>query len=295
MKNPIKAFKNENGQSMLLFALLFVILCTVTALIIDIGRAYIVKQRMQDAADAAALAAAQKLPIRDSAINTAIAFAEQNGVSPSGITATPSADATTIEVECKSTIYYTFAKIIGFDQKTVSSAATALKGGTSTAGLRPWAFDDSASHKYGDSFVLKLGGGGGTGGFYEIVSYGDQGNDASTYQSNITYGYPGAVSLGDTVNAVNGNKNVKKAIEEVIYRSGDTLGDYTKAPAGDSRVVLVPEIDSNFIVIGYAAIYLESVDNQGYLYARFLYDTTWDEITRSEHNSWGLNNPKLIS
>jgi hypothetical protein len=56
------------------------------------------------------------------------------------------------------------------------------------------------------------------------------------------------------------------------------------------------KINSDFKVIGFAVIYIKSVDNQGYITANFLYDTTWSEADREAHYDWGLNsNVKLIN
>lgn len=133
----MKIVKNEDGQVLVLTALLLAVLLGFAALTIDIGMVYITKTKLQNAADAAALAGAQDLPNTSSdtitgnltAESTAIYYAEQNGVQESETKPTPSynGDSTKIEVICTKTISYTFARVLGFTQADVSARAIAQK------------------------------------------------------------------------------------------------------------------------------------------------------------------------
>ncbi|NLJ31883.1 MAG: hypothetical protein GX424_09845 [Clostridiales bacterium] len=289
----LKFCKKENGQAAVLLALVFIVLLGFVALTMDIGRATVEKSDLQNAADASALAGAQSLPDSSAAISAATSYAQKNGVENSKIqVVTPyKGDSKKVEVVCTRTVEYTFARVLGYQSTTVTVKAVASRSGVEggISGLRPWAITDKYSYTYGEEFVLKVGGGGGSQGYYGIVSFGSQGGDANTYKGNILDGYDGIVKIGDIVKDASGNKNVKKDINELMDRSGDTLGDYTKATDGDSRVVIIPKIDANNVVIGFSAIYLESVDNKGYITANFLYDTTWTEEQQGTHNDWGLN------
>lgn len=77
---PARFIKNEDGTALVLVAVLMVGLMGCAALVIDVGTMYSTKAKLQKAADAAALAAARKLPNIGAAITTAENYAELNGV-----------------------------------------------------------------------------------------------------------------------------------------------------------------------------------------------------------------------
>ena len=58
MKLLKKIVKHEDGQVLVIVALLMVVLVGFAALLIDVGAMYLTKTNMQNAADAAALAGA---------------------------------------------------------------------------------------------------------------------------------------------------------------------------------------------------------------------------------------------
>lgn len=313
-----KLLKSESGQSMVLIAFIFVVLCVFTAFTVDLGRVSSAKGQLQNASDAAAVAGAQDLPSSSTARSTAIYYAGLNGVEESDVTATSpyNGDSSKIEVVCTETVSYTFARIFGFTSTEISVRSVAQKGGISdgVSGLRPWALVNQYeeiggtkknptytwvdyNYTYGLEFELKAGGGGGSNGFFGAVGYGTQNpNSANVYKDNITNGYDGIVNIGDTVLAGSGNMNVKQVINALLTASGDTAGDYTKATNGNSRVVIVPKIDAQTLeVIGFAVIYLKSVDNQGYITANFLYDTTWSDAEKGSLEDWGLNSNIRLS
>ena len=53
---------DESGQAIVILAVTLVVLCGVSALVIDVGKAYVVNRHLQASVDAAALAGAQSLP-----------------------------------------------------------------------------------------------------------------------------------------------------------------------------------------------------------------------------------------
>jgi len=73
----------EKGSVMILVVLALVVLIGFTGLVIDGGSAYLTKSRLQNAADAAALAGAQKLPTSETAAEMAVLYAGKNGMTPS--------------------------------------------------------------------------------------------------------------------------------------------------------------------------------------------------------------------
>lgn len=126
---PARFIKNEDGTALVLVAVVMVGLMGCAALVIDVGTMYSTKAKLQKAADAAALAAARKLPNISAAITTAENYAELNGVEGSEITATTpyDGDAARIEVVCARNVSYTFARVLGFTDIDISARAVAKK------------------------------------------------------------------------------------------------------------------------------------------------------------------------
>ncbi|MDX9871480.1 MAG: pilus assembly protein TadG-related protein [Clostridia bacterium] len=83
-----KMLQEQTGSAIVLLALAFTVLAGASGMVVDVGAAYIEKNALQNALDAAVLAAAQELPDTAAARNMAIEYAEKNGVtlSPADIT-----------------------------------------------------------------------------------------------------------------------------------------------------------------------------------------------------------------
>ena len=122
-------FTKETGQAMVIVAVSFVVLMGVTAFSVDLGMAASTKAKLQAAADAAALAGAQDLPIAATAIQTAKDYAVTNGATLADVqVVTPYAGETKkIEVTISQTFDYIFAKVLGFESKQIVVRAVAQK------------------------------------------------------------------------------------------------------------------------------------------------------------------------
>jgi Flp pilus assembly protein TadG len=133
-----KFLKNETGQSMVLMAGAFIILCTIAAFTVDIGRVSAEKSSLQNAADAAALSGAMELPDASLASAAASDYAEANGAGDAQLVIhTPyNGDSKKIEVICTKTVNYSFARILGMTSTDVTVRAVAEK-----AGMAGGAFD----------------------------------------------------------------------------------------------------------------------------------------------------------
>ena len=136
----------ERGQALLQVALLMVVLLSFVALAVDVGNAYGRRRRMQNAADAAALAGARELCWRNG--SAAAASAARNFLLDNGVPAEDirSGDITVTGNRVDATAHIqadTFvAGIMGFPAVDVEAAAAAACGAaTSTCGLWPVAFD----------------------------------------------------------------------------------------------------------------------------------------------------------
>ena len=123
--------KNEGGQTVVALAIALTLICGCAALAVDLGAGYLAKEQVQKAADLAALSAASDLPNKTRASVTAVNIAEQNGMREQDVTVTSpyKGDSTLLEVVCTKTVKYTFAKVLGFEDVTVSARAVASSGG----------------------------------------------------------------------------------------------------------------------------------------------------------------------
>lgn len=126
--NGMSFIKSRKGTSMVIFALALTGLMGFTAAVADYGNVSVQKQRLQNAADSAALAAAQDLPDTTKAQNTVTQYVQSNGFSPSDVSVVFSDSNKTISVTGTKTINFTFAKLLGITSTTTHVNASASSG-----------------------------------------------------------------------------------------------------------------------------------------------------------------------
>ena len=133
------------GQILVILALSLLVLILFVALAVDVGHFYAERRRMQNAADAGALAGAHALCFGDPA--EAEGAAHDYAVARNGAT-TAAVDVSggiTVTVTAGESVATFFAGVIGIDQVAISARATAVCGITRGAGgVWPMAF--SALH-----------------------------------------------------------------------------------------------------------------------------------------------------
>ncbi len=117
--------KKESGQAIVLFAVVLTVLIGFGALAVDVGRVAVEKSNLQNAADAAALAAAHALPTETLARSAAENYANVNGVTAPVTVAFSDSDKK-VTVTVSKPVEYTFAKVIGFNSTTVTVKAAAI-------------------------------------------------------------------------------------------------------------------------------------------------------------------------
>lgn len=122
-----KVARKESGQVLVLAALSLVVLIGFTGLTVDVGMAQYTRSKMQNAADAAALAGASELPTAGTAIITATDYAASNGAPDWIITATTpyAGDPNKIEVVCAGESESFFTKVLGIEIGNVGARAVA--------------------------------------------------------------------------------------------------------------------------------------------------------------------------
>nr|WP_319217232.1 pilus assembly protein TadG-related protein [uncultured Trichococcus sp.] len=123
--------REEDGQSLIMVVLLLGVLLSFSALIVDVGLLYAEKSKLQNAADAAALAGAQVLPNKTLAQGFVETYAGSNGVPASDISniSYPGGENKQIKVEVESEVPYIFANFLDLvgTGTTVTASATAEK------------------------------------------------------------------------------------------------------------------------------------------------------------------------
>jgi Flp pilus assembly protein TadG len=136
---PKRALSDEQGQAIVFVALMLVILIAVVGIVVDVGMAFRTQRQLQAAADAAALAGAQKLPDPTLASQTALTYGTGSGGNNkiSGVTVAEAVatacnttipgcrPVNTVSVSENATIPTFFSKIVGFDAFHVKVKATA--------------------------------------------------------------------------------------------------------------------------------------------------------------------------
>ena len=121
--------RDESGLVLVWTALFLTVLLGFAAVAVDLGHAYYVSQRAQNASDAAALAGAPYLPAdlagaQNAALELASANGFTNGVDGTTVTASPSPDnPSELDVTIHQNVPTWFARIIGFKQMTVGKGA----------------------------------------------------------------------------------------------------------------------------------------------------------------------------
>ena len=132
--------RDERGQVIVLLAVTLVVLLGMGALVIDVGRAYVVKRHLQASVDAAALAGAQALPDPSAAAAAAYAYSGKRGaknddprlpdvgatVVTKCLSKSPCSPVNAIVVEETTITPTMFAKVLGVHSFTIHAKATAL-------------------------------------------------------------------------------------------------------------------------------------------------------------------------
>jgi|WetSurMetagenome_2_1015567.scaffolds.fasta_scaffold41421_3 Flp pilus assembly protein TadG len=157
---------SDSGQTLIWFALSLVVLLGIAALAIDVGRLYGERRRMQNAADAAALAGAHEL-CQGRTGAEAIAMADDYAIARNGAqwaTPEPFGAGTTekgMDVTVGETVNNVFAIFLNANSTTVSAHAKARCEKTQT-GCATWPLsldmDKFTAMGCGESFVISLDG-----------------------------------------------------------------------------------------------------------------------------------------
>lgn len=126
MGRIIKRLKTEeDGQSLVMIVLLLGVLLGFSALVVDVGLMYAEKSKLQNAADAAALAGAMELPDKTAAESVAEIYADNNEVPFEDVIIT-FPEKTKIKADVEGDVPYIFAKFLNLAGNGTTVKATAV-------------------------------------------------------------------------------------------------------------------------------------------------------------------------
>lgn len=217
MNRPRQFLRDDSGVVAPMAILLLVVLLGFSALVLDVGMLYAHRRSLQNAADAAALAAAGELELQivgsaGDPVARALGTASKNGVKVAGSPCQPSGTATVTlnqpgpigpnetpprswQVETTRLVRLVFGAALGRDAQCVRAQAIATVTELKATKVWPWAVLPSTLANfpdYGATFTLKQAAGGGAQGNYGIVDFDCGGGGATQYEEWIYRGFGSA-------------------------------------------------------------------------------------------------------
>jgi len=295
--------REERGATIVIVALSMTVMLGFASLVVDIGNLYLNKARLDNMADAAALAGVQDLPGNTSvAVSTARSYAARNGMSGDVVGVTLSQNNTAITVNATRSVPFFFAQIFNMQSANVTAKATAsLSTVSGSSGIVPFGIVQQ-QFVYGQTYTLKNGAGSGYSGNYAALALG--GSGSPIYQNNIKQGYNSMLYIGDWVSTEPGNMSGPTS-EGVGYRVGlDPTATFATVAENSARIVIVPIIGSLTVtgrsdvqIVGFAAFFLEGTGGSGsnnYVTGEFMQLVTPSTTTSVAATNYGLYSSRLV-
>ena len=152
-----KLLNSKKGSTTIILALALSVITGMSALVIDLGLVVIEKQKLQNAIDAATLAAAQELPDTARATTVANEYVQLNGYTANDIRVAFSDSNKKISITGTKTVHYIFARVLGFNDTSVLTTAAAVSdkiGGPFNYALFSGSKSDSLN-LYGSNFYIE--------------------------------------------------------------------------------------------------------------------------------------------
>jgi hypothetical protein len=153
--------RDNGGQIVGVLAIFMVVLCGMSALVLDVGSWFWQKRQLQATADAAALAGAQALPESWVTARTlALGYADENGggvMSGQIHSDTTFITGDTIRVDAQKAGTGVMSRVFGINAVDIGGSATAMKGSYTgwAKGLVPWTIDKQ-SVQFGQILTFKV-------------------------------------------------------------------------------------------------------------------------------------------
>ena len=262
-----KMITGASGNVAVIVTLAMVAMLGATALVTDVGSAYMAKDKLLNALDAGALAGVENIFQGQSAATAAaVSFVNTNGESVDQVVVNTTAD--TVDLYRTIRIPLAFAKVLGFSNVTYQAHVQATAGTlVSGTGFVPLGVQEQ-TFTYGQEYTLSASAGEGEDGNYGYLALG--GNGACVFGQNLMYGYSGVLHVGDQVDTEPGVMAgpVANAINYRLQSSGSC--SFATATENCPRVMLLPIISSGaengrslVTIVGFAAFYLDGLQGNG--------------------------------
>lgn len=257
----------ELGSIVVLVALALTALLGFCAIVTDVGILYAKKVQLQNSVNAAALAGVQELPNNLSqAVLKAKAYASQNGVPAATVTVGTSNASIMVKTSQQVPTY--FARIWGITEKQISVSAKAMIiPPTGMKGAVPLSILSENVLANGASYVLKFGAGDGDSGWYGGLDLRNTSSSGELFRSDLLAGYPGELSVGQSVNIMSGLKSgpTGQAIcDRIIPGSTNTFDEHDRnAPEIMYIPIVTPNGTTSVKIVGFAAFFIDKVEGNG--------------------------------
>ena len=278
VQREVKLIHPENGGVIVLVALLLSIFLGLCAFVVDLGVIYVNYTHLRNTLDAAVLAGVQELPSSPSkAQNVALQYAQDNGIPQ--VTIGFAQNDYEINASASGQVSAIFSKIWGLKENSISASARAMMvTPSSITGAVPLSIQEQVLN-FGTVYSLKAGAGDSTNGWFGPLAL--SGTGANDYQSDLTSGYPGKLSIGQVLDLQSGDMSgpTKKAIEDRMAADQkvpqNTYDDYERnAP----ELVYLPivkllQASGKVQIVGFAAFFLEGTTGNGtnsFIQGRFI-------------------------
>lgn len=303
MSRWLRAAKSEeHGSVMVLIAVAMTALLAIGAISVDAGKLYVERQHLANVADAAALAGAQFLPDNTNlAIETALEYVELNGVPREQATAAI-ADASNqkIRVTIEQNVPLTFARVIQIDEKSVMAGANAIRGPIGRVrGVIPIGVDLADGIQFGETVMLKEGGGYGSHGNFGGLALGGRG--ACVYRENLREGYDDWLEVGQVIDSEPGNMAgpTRQGLQDRI--DADPYATVSNCSPDSPRLLLLPIVDftgahgrSEVTIEGFACFFLDDITCNGDVTGQFVRTVKPGEVIESASaDDYGVDVVKL--
>jgi hypothetical protein len=286
--------KAPKGQALFIVILALPVIVGALTLVMDVGNLYYNQVSMQVAADSGVLAGALYLPSYPSqAVSVAQDYAQRNGIKAGEIVScTVSPDNKTVLITTSRNLPCFFCRVLGEGTahadtapSTETTSGTGIKVGASAlivpikaaTGVVPIGLNSGTDLNFGNVVQLKQGQVGP--GNWSPLALG--GTGADNYRTNVQNGYPGSISVGDSLQTETGNMvgPTNQAFQDRISRGNNqfSTGTFQNHDLNDPRVMLIPIVDFSNIngssqvpMKGFAMMWIVSVSGQGTITCYFI-------------------------
>jgi len=260
-KMRLRLLAGEQGNTLVLTALVMVVLLGMTALVVDGGTLYVTKSHLQKTANAAVLSGAQELTVSEANVKSVVNKVLDEHQETGSLTSTDVKLGDKVTVKLEREVPLGFARLLGIPSAQVSvKAAAEIQTMGSAVGAAPLGIDESIPLVFNKEYKLKVDQTEVSNGYFGILALGGPG--ASTYSDNLRYGYKAELEVGDVIDTQTGNiaGKTRDGVEYRINNCPYPEGEYEHRDC--ARIILVPV----YKPVNYSGGQLKHIEITGFAY-----------------------------